>query len=279
VAMMHLVRAYIESAEGLEPAVAKLWAVQAQQAGHPLAPSFVAAIAADPAPQPPLPSAIPVLPDDVASDLATAPESAARPTSQTVLDRPHVEVVPSLISAQLCDHIIAQSAPSLAPARVVDPNTGELRPDPYRHSYNMTFWPADLDLVLHAVGARMAAAAGFSPDHGEMLSVLVYQEGMYYGPHFDCLVPDAEGKNPELERSGQRPRTVLIYLNDAYDGGETNFVRAQFSHKGKTGDAIVFSNVLEDGAVDEQSLHESIAVKQGVKWIASKWIRENPYRF
>lgn len=279
VAMMHLVRAHVEGAENLDPAMAKLWSLQAQQAGHPIAPGFVAAVKADPASQALAPADLPDIPDDVASDLATAPESAARPSAHTVLDRPHVELVSSLISVQLCDHVIAQSAPSLAPARVVDPASGELRPDPYRHSFNMTFWPADLDLVLHAVGARMAAVGGYSPDHGEMVSVLVYQKDMYYGPHFDCLVPDVEGNNPELERSGQRPRTVLIYLNDAYEGGETNFVRANFSHKGKTGDAIVFSNVLDDGSIDEQSLHESKAVQQGVKWIASRWLRENPYRF
>lgn len=279
VAMMHLVRSHVVGADTLDPATAKVWALQAQQAGHPIAPGFVAAVEAEPATQPLAPTDLPTIPDDMASDLATSPESAARPAAQTVLDRPHIEVVPSLISLQLCDHVIAQSAPSLAPARVVDPTSGELRPDPYRHSFNMTFWPADLDMVLHAIGARMAAAAGYGPDHGEMLSVLVYQQGMYYGPHFDCLVPDAEGNNPELERSGQRPKTVLVYLNDAYEGGETNFVRANFFHKGGIGDAIVFSNILEDGSVDEQSLHESKAITHGVKWIASKWLRENPYRF
>lgn len=279
IAAMQLVSRHLKGDGTIEAGLAKQWTLQGRQLGHPLAGNLLPAFEAiEPAPLTE-PTALPDIPEDLLSDLATAPEALARPQARVELDRPHVETLKGLISPALCEHVIASSAPSLAPARVVDPNSGELRADPYRHSYNMTFWPADLDLVLHAIGARMCAAAGVAPDFGEMLSVLYYQPGMYYGPHYDCLVPGADGQNAELERSGQRPKTVLIYLNDGYEGGSTSFVRAGFAHKGSVGDAIVFENVLGDGEIDEQSLHESTPVTTGVKWIASKWIREKSYQF
>jgi hypothetical protein len=279
IAAMQLVSRHLKGDRTIEAGLAKQWTQQGRQLGHPLAGNLLPAFEAVEAAPLPDPTALPDIPEDLLSDLATAPESLARPQARVELDRPHVETIEGLISHALCEHIIAASAPSLAPARVVDPKSGELRADPYRHSYNMTFWPADLDLVLYAIGARMCAAAGVTPDHGEMLSVLYYQPGMYYGPHYDCLVPGADGQNAELERSGQRPKTVLIYLNDGYEGGSTSFVRAGFAHKGGIGDAIVFQNVLADGEIDEQSLHESTPVTGGVKWIASKWIREKSYQF
>lgn len=279
-AAMHMVRGHLNGDARIEAPLAALWAQHARQMGHPLAETFLAQLAGvSPAESLPEATALPELPEDILADLTTSPESLARPAATTELDRPHVETIKGLISQTLCDHVIAQSAPSLSPARIFDPASGDFKPDPYRHSYNMTFWPADLDLVLYAIGARMCAAAGVAPDHGEMLSVLYYQPGMYYGPHYDCLVPGVDGRNEELERNGQRPKTVLIYLNEGYQGGSTNFVRAGFAHKGDIGDAIIFNNVLEDGEIDEQSLHESTPVSEGVKWIASKWIRERTYNF
>jgi prolyl 4-hydroxylase len=35
--------------------------------------------------------------------------------------------------------------------------------------------------------------------------------------------------------------------------------------------------VRENGAFDERMIHAGLPVTQGVKWMASRWIRSEPY--
>ncbi|GHF16526.1 hypothetical protein GCM10017044_08530 [Kordiimonas sediminis] len=279
ISAMILVERFLHGETLLTPGLAKAWCAHAKQMGHPLAFQFEPQISAEPDFSEVAVTDIPDITTDDIKALLAEPDSLPVPDATYVLDRPRVKTIKGLFPREICNYLIAQSAPRLAPARIIDPQTGALREDPYRKSYTVTLWPVDMDIVLFAAGAIMCAAGDAPSDHGEMTSILAYEPGMQYGAHYDCLIPDAEGKNPELERSGQRPRTVLVYLNQEYDGGETRFVRSEYQYKGETGDAIVFDNVLDDGTIDEQSLHEGCPVTGGVKWLASKWIREKTYQF
>ena len=121
---------------------------------------------------------------------------------------------------------------------------------------------------------RLAALAGEPKDHGEFLGVLNYNQGQEYRPHSDWLPP-----GNELERSGQRVATTLIYLNDDYEGGETHFLEPDLKFKGATGDVLAFRNVTATGDPDNESRHAGLPVTSGAKWLGSKWFREKPYTF
>lgn len=66
--------------------------------------------------------------------------------------------------------------------------------------------------------------------------------------------------------------TLLLYLNDDFQGGQTVFpraVNAQY-HDGivieaEKGKAVLFYNVLPDGNVDDLSQHSSQPVESGEK--------------
>ncbi len=91
----------------------------------------------------------------------------------------------------------------------------------------------------------------------------------------------------------QRTATVLLYLSDVEEGGETVFFKpvadkdvwdeanctgnANLVVKPRKGAALLFHNLLPDGTVDEASLHGSCPVRKGVKWSATKWIREKHF--
>jgi len=77
--------------------------------------------------------------------------------------------------------------------------------------------------------------------------------------------------------SGQRTRTLLVYLNTGYDGGETHFVTAGMKLKGNVGDAVLFHNCDATGAPDKSSLHAGLSVTSGQKWLLSKWYREKTF--
>ena len=57
--------------------------------------------------------------------------------------------------------------------------------------------------------------------------------GQQFARHFDYLDPAL----PEVAERGQRIVTFLIYLNDGFEGGETDFPRLGLRHKGEAGDA------------------------------------------
>jgi hypothetical protein len=77
-----------------------------------------------------------------------------------------------------------------------------------------------------------------------------------------------------LRDYGQRAFTVLVYLNDDLEGGETEFLRLGLRHRGRKGDALVFRNVDAQGQPDRRTLHAGRPPTHGEKWLLSTWIRD-----
>lgn len=80
----------------------------------------------------------------------------------------------------------------------------------------------------------------------------------------------------ELAPRGQRAATFLIYLNEAYEGGATQFPRLDWQYRGGRGDALLFSNVDAAGAPDYNTVHAGMPATSGEKWVLSQWIRTRP---
>lgn len=129
------------------------------------------------------------------------------------------------------------------------------------------------DLVLRLVIERIAGAVGLPTRHFEVAKLLHYEPGQQFAPHHDFQDPAIPALAREVARRGQRVATVLVYLNDDFEGGETGFPRLGLRHRGATGDALLFANVRPDGAPDQDSLHAGLPTTRGVKWVLSQWIR------
>ena len=70
---------------------------------------------------------------------------------------------------------------------------------------------------------------------------------------------------------------MLVWLNEGYEGGETQFPTPGLKLKGRPGDAILFRNIGPDGRQDPASGHAGLPVTAGEKLIASRWIRTRPF--
>jgi prolyl 4-hydroxylase len=114
-----------------------------------------------------------------------------------------------------------------------------------------------------------------------MLQILRYDHGQKYGSHYDAL---------------GRLCTVLVYLADIEEGGETAFPKtteedwadpAQKEHaesfsdcakghvafKPKKGDALLFYSLRPDGkTTDPKAMHTGCPLIKGIKWTATIWI-------
>jgi len=163
-------------------------------------------------------------------------------------------------------HVAAAAQHLLAPSSVVDPRTGRLTEHPVRTSDGGVFPPTREDLVLQAINRRIAFVTDTAVAQGEGLVVLRYRPGQQFRLHHDCL--------PGVRN--QRVKTVLIYLNDDFTGGETQFPATSLTVRPQVGDAIVFTNTLGDGRPDPSATHAGLPVATGTKWLATRWIRAQP---
>jgi hypothetical protein len=193
---------------------------------------------------------------------------------------PRIFTVENFLPREACAWLIQQTRNRLTRAKVRDPSQGGSGYAEYRSNSGAGFSSIESDLVVQMTCLRIAAATSLPIANQEPTNVLHYGPGQEYRAHFDFVTPgEAPAFQGELQRVGQRIATVLIYLNEEYEGGETHFPRLNFSYKGATGDALIFWNLSVQGQLEGQSLHAGRPVLAGEKWIVSKWIREGPFPF
>ena len=72
---------------------------------------------------------------------------------------------------------------------------------------------------------------------------------------------------------GQRIVTVLIYLNDVVQGGQTSFPQLGLNMQPKQGRALVFFPSTVDGHLDPRALHAALPAID-TKYVSQIWIRQ-----
>eukprot|EP00873_Tetraselmis_striata_P024813 jgi/Tetstr1/445077/TSEL_032882.t1 len=195
---------------------------------------------------------------------------------------------PNFLTDEEADHIRELAEPNLVRSKVIDSKTGISRDDSVRTSQSSSLRRSH-DEVVAAVDQRIEKWTLMPANHGEGLNVLRYQYGQKYSGHWDYFF-NANG----TDNGGNRAATVLMYLTDVEEGGETTFpniplppgqvnegfsdcARTVLAVKPKKGAAIMFWSVKPTGELNVQSLHEACPVIKGTKWSAAKWIRMAPY--
>jgi hypothetical protein len=159
---------------------------------------------------------------------------------------------------------------------VFDAKSGTLRVDAMRSNTGAVFSLIDTDFVIQLVRARIARAAGVGADALEPAEVLHYSIGESYRPHVDFFHPQLPNFAEQMRVKGQRIKTCLVYLNDDFEGGETEFPKLGLKYRGRAGDALIFENVKANGAGDLSTLHAGLPPTQGEKWLFSQWMRSKP---
>ncbi|KAI7843911.1 hypothetical protein COHA_002453 [Chlorella ohadii] len=188
--------------------------------------------------------------------------------------RPRAFVFHNFLTEAEADHIVAQAKPFMKRSTVVGPGGASVE-DSIRTSYG-TFLKRLQDPVIAEVEKRVATWTQLNITHQEDMQILRYGIGQKYGAHYDSLDNDSP-----------RVATVLLYLSDVEEGGETAFpqgsewvdssVQQRFepfsecaaghvAAKAKKGDALLFFSLKPDGKLDAASLHTGCPVVKGVKW-------------
>ena len=199
-----------------------------------------------------------------AMELDSEGNPKAVPEGKQLSDDPLVFHFAGLLTREECRYLMEATGDRFEPSMVYDSNRQLVR-DQIRTSDGSTIHWLIEDPAVVALNRRIAAVSGSSYESGEALALLRYSPGQEYRPHFD-FVKGADNR---------RLMTALIYLNEDYEGGETEFVCTGLKVKGRTGDVILFHNEGADGGPNPRSEHAGLPITKGVKYLATRWIRES----
>lgn len=197
---------------------------------------------------------------------------------ETLNDDPLVRRFSGFLPGPVCDWMRERSSGRLERAKVYD---GLARRDTVHQTRTnkvASFDLADTDIVQLLVQLRMSLACGLPMANMEATAVLHYDVGEEITNHFDFVDPKTPNYEEEIRTHGQRVVTFLVYLNDDYEGGETEFPKLGLKHKGEAGEGLFFVNALKDGAADLRTVHAGRPPKAGEKWIISQFIRNRTAR-
>lgn len=187
-------------------------------------------------------------------------------------DEPALRVLDGILSDVECAELIELARPRLKRALTVDVD-GKQQVDDRRTSEGMFFALDELPLV-GLIEQRLADLLDMPVSHGEGLQILHYLPGQEYEPHFDWFDPTVPGFAAVTAAGGQRIASIVMYLNTPDQGGGTAFPSIGLTVTARRGSAVYFA--YDSG--DQSSLHAGLPVIAGEKWIATKWLRERPYK-
>jgi len=178
--------------------------------------------------------------------------------------------ISSFISHEECDEIIKLIDANHTRSSVVVGGTD--RSDVTDHRTSSTSNLDTNNVIIQSVHKKISDLLGLPIHKGESLQGQLYKVGEYFKPHNDYFSGPAYDMH--CLASGNRTHTLMIYLNDDFEGGETNFPKKKISVKAEKGKALWWEN-MKDGEVLADTLHEGTPLISGNKYIVTSWWREN----
>ncbi len=188
-----------------------------------------------------------------------------------------VKVINNLLTKEECEQLIelAKKQNMFESQVVSDKSLSEYNADS-RKSYQCWI-DANYNPILKKISDKSAELTGYPYENQEMVQVVKYEEGGKFDAHYDPCVQNDKICSEMNRGAGQRRSTLLIYLNDKMEGGETEFVIINKKIKPEIGKAILFYSSDDFEQIIKESKHRGCPVKKGEKWIATIW--SHAYRY
>lgn len=199
---------------------------------------------------------------------------------QEVCADPAIRVFNDVLNIADRAYLIFLSRPYMKRANVIDPDSQKDGMVSQVRTSMSTYIPFGLvDIIARYVELKIIQETGEELISSEPMSILYYTPGQFYRPHVDYFDPVLKVSKELLEDGGQRTASAVSYLAAPLKGGGTSFPRLKLSVPATAGSTLWFRNCFADGSVDDRSLHAGEPVKQGEKWVVTKWFREKPTRY
>ena len=177
------------------------------------------------------------------------------------------KVYPNFITKEDANYILDIAEHNYSESTIVKGNINEIRK-------SQTYWLSKDDPVAAKIIKNVCKIDGHNIEQAEDIQVVKYEPNGFYREHHDSCC-DNDDRCKEFIKDGNRLVTMLIYLNDDFQGGETRFPNLDKGFKPKKYSGLLFYPMNKDGdKCHENSLHAGMPITKGEKYIANIWIRE-----
>ncbi len=199
----------------------------------------------------------------------------APPERRAICEAPRIRVVDKFVPVEICDWLLARGAGRYQRSMMFDGQKSTFLAT--RTCSDFKFDILDADLVMQVVRERVAAVTTLPMAAFEPPQIFHYGLGEEIKAHYDALRLGDQAYGRGGTYKGDRIATLLLYLNDDYDGGELEFPHVKLRHRGMAGDAVYFAHVDVNGVPDRLSLHAALPITRNEKFILSQWIHDRPF--
>ena len=168
-----------------------------------------------------------------------------------------------------CDRLVALINDQKRPSTVTDA---------FADKYVRTSETSDLgslaDPFVYRIDNKIAQGIGLHWSYADGNQGQKYSVGQEFKAHHDYFEPNSPDYKIFCQHRGQRTWTFMIYLNDTPAGGGTRFRKLEKTFYPTKGMAVIWNNLLPDGRVNPYTLHHGMKVREGEKYVITKWFRE-----
>ncbi|MCM3586619.1 2OG-Fe(II) oxygenase [Mesobacillus maritimus] len=177
-------------------------------------------------------------------------------------EEPLVVILGNVLSDEECDELIALSKERMNRSKI-----GNTRQVNELRTSSSTFLQEGENDVVSRIEKRISAIMNIPEEHGESLQILNYKIGQEYKAHYDFFKSTGQGvSNPRIS-------TLVMYLSDVEEGGETYFPKLGLSVSPQKGMAVYFEYFYNNETLNNLTLHGGAPVVIGDKWAATQWMR------
>ena len=181
------------------------------------------------------------------------------------------KMYPNLISPQETKHILQLANPLFRESRLVSGFSENIRK-------SQTAWLSPSDPVVKQIIERVCTITNLPFENCEKMQVVKYEPNGFYNAHYDASCDDKKECVEFEKNGGQRVITMILYLNDDFTEGYTEFPNLKKQYKPEKYSGLLFYSLEKNGnKCHPLSLHAGMPVKSGTKYIANVWLREQKY--
>ena len=175
---------------------------------------------------------------------------------------PHGVVLrPGWLDGTICDELVAKLEDKPKSwLKIIDRNTGDEHLDPGRVTQTVDLQELGPQVLGHIRDAFEQVAEpelNCRIDWYQQPQILRYGIGGLFGAHADAETLDPATN--QWHRILDRDVSLLLYLNDGFDGGHIRFTKFNFSHKPRRGDLLMFPS-------DHRYMHIAEPVTAGFRY-------------
>lgn len=185
----------------------------------------------------------------------------------TRLEEPLIVILGNVLSNEECDELVRLSKDKMKRSKI-----GTTREENELRTSSSMFLEESENEIIARVEKRVSSIMNIPIEHGEGLQILRYTPGQEYKAHHDFF------SSTSKVASNNRISTLVMYLNDVEQGGETFFPKLNFSVTPKKGMAVYFEYFYNEQNLNDLTLHGGAPVITGEKWVATQWMRKQRVR-